>query len=63
MPSPSSPGPLLTVRAAVVLLLACVVGLIAGGLTLWDGQSLPAALLVGGGAAGSGLLLFHQIID
>jgi len=59
----SPPGPLLTVRAAVVLLLASIIGLIAGGLTYVGDHSLPGAVLVGGGAAGGALLLFHTIID
>ncbi len=60
--TPSPPDPLLTVRAAVVLLLALVVGLLAGGLSYLMGHSLPSAVLSGGGAAGAGLMLFHSVI-
>ena len=60
---PPTPSPLLTVRAAVVLLLALVVGLLAGGLAYLADHSLPAAVLVAGGAAGGALLLFHKVID
>ncbi len=49
---PPTPSPLLTVRTAVVLLLALVVGLLAGGLAYLADYSLPAAVLVAGGAAG-----------
>jgi hypothetical protein len=56
------PGPLLSVRAAVVLLLAIVVGLLAGLLASLSGQPLPAAFLLGGGAAGGALALFHAVI-
>ncbi|GII59424.1 hypothetical protein Pth03_78130 [Planotetraspora thailandica] len=56
------PGPLLSVRAAVVLLLAGVVGLLAGVLAYLAGQPLPAALLVSGGAVGGSVLLFHTLI-
>ena len=58
----SSPGPLLTVRAAVVLLIALVVGLVAGTLGLLAYRDVPAAVLVGGGAAGGALLLFHGLL-
>ncbi len=60
--SPSPPGPLLSVRAAVVLLLALVVGLCACGLAYLANHSLPAAALVGGAAAGGALMLFHTVI-
>jgi hypothetical protein len=60
--TPSPPGPLLSVRAAVVLLLALVVGLCACGLAYLANHSLPADALVGGGAAGGALMLFHTVI-
>ena len=53
------PGPLLTVRAALVLLMAIVVGLVAGGLAYLADHDIPTAVLVGGAAAGGALLLFH----
>ena len=59
---PSPPGPLLTVRTAVVLLLALVVGLLAGALSYLSNRSVPVAALVGGGASGGALVLFHTII-
>ena len=60
--TPSPPGPLLSVRTAVVLLLALVVGLCACGLAYLANHSLPADALVGGGAAGGALMLFHTVI-
>jgi len=45
-----------------VLLLALVVGLCACGLAYLANHSLPAAALVGGGAAGGALMLFHTVI-
>lgn len=60
-PPPGS-GPLLTVRAAVVLLMASVVGLVAGGLAYLAEHDVPTAVLVAGGAVGSGLLLFHILL-
>ncbi|MEU4421075.1 hypothetical protein AB0F81_10635 [Actinoplanes sp. NPDC024001] len=56
------PDPLLTVRTAVVLLLALVVGVLAGALSYLTDGSVPAAVLWGGGAAGAALMLFHTLI-
>lgn len=61
MPAPS-PGPLLTVRAALVLLIALVIGLIAGVLGYLSNHDVPAAALMGGGAAGGALILFHVLL-
>jgi hypothetical protein len=56
------PGPLLTVRAAVVLLIALFIGVIAGALAYLVDHSVPSAVLWGGGATGGALLLFHTLI-
>ncbi|MBM0255534.1 hypothetical protein [Micromonospora sp. 4G55] len=56
-------GPLMTVRTAVILLLALVTGLLAGGMSYLVDHSAPSAVLVGSGAAGSALLLFHSVIE
>jgi hypothetical protein len=61
-PSSPSPGPLLTVRAAVVVLTALVAGLVAGALAFLAHQDVATAVLVAGGAAGGGLALFHALI-
>ncbi|GAA0811961.1 hypothetical protein [Spirilliplanes yamanashiensis] len=60
--TPTPPGPLLTVRAAVVLLITLILGVFAGCLAYLADHSVPAAVLWGGGAAGGSLLLFHTII-
>jgi hypothetical protein len=60
--APFVPGPLLSVRTATVLLLALVMGLLAGGLSYLVDPSTPAAVLRGGGAAGGALLVFHNLI-
>jgi hypothetical protein len=51
----SSPGPLLASPSPVVLLIALVVGLVAGGLAFLGFHDLATAVLVGGCAAGSSL--------
>lgn len=61
--STPEPGPLLSLRTTVILLLAIIVGILAGGLAYLDQKSLSAAVLVGGGAAGAALLLFNNIVD
>lgn len=62
MTTPPGSGPLLTVRAALVLLMASIVGLVAGGLAYLGEHDVPASVLVGGGAAGGALLLFHTLL-
>jgi hypothetical protein len=58
-----SPDPLLTVRAALVLLIAIVVGLVAGVLGYFATSAIANAALIGGGAAGAALALFHTVLD
>ena len=60
--SSNQPGPLLTVRAALILLLAILVGSAAACLTDLGGGTLSAATLAGGGTAGAGVALFNSII-
>ncbi|ROO86926.1 hypothetical protein EDD29_4510 [Actinocorallia herbida] len=54
--------PLLTVRAALILGLALIVGGTAGALAVWAGGALPEALLTAGAAAAGTISLLHQII-
>lgn len=54
--------PLLSVRAAVVLLLAVLVGIGAGGLTVLSGQPVAAGVLAGLFAAGATLLGAPRLI-
>ena len=57
------PDPLLTVRATVVLLVAVLIGIVAGYLGyLANSGSLATAVLVGGGATGAALALFHNLL-
>jgi hypothetical protein len=65
MPSSQSPnpGPLLSIRAAVVLLVAAIIGLIAGMLGFFAYGVIATAVLVGGGAAGGAAALFHGLLD
>jgi hypothetical protein len=57
------PGPLLSVRAALVLLIAIVVGQVAGILGYVANGGIATAVLIGGGAAGGALALFHTLLD
>ncbi|HZD15053.1 MAG TPA: hypothetical protein VE196_07995 [Pseudonocardiaceae bacterium] len=57
------PGPLLSVRAALVLLIAVMVGLIAGVLGYFAHGGIATSVLIGGGGAGSALALFHTLLD
>ncbi len=53
---------LLSLRATVILLLATLIGIVAGLLTYWDQNSLAAALLAGGAAWGGSLALLQTLI-
>jgi len=46
----------------LVLLMTIVVGFVAGGLAYLADHDIPTAVLVGGGAAGGALLLFHTLL-
>ena len=56
------PGPLITQRAALILMMATLIGLIAGGLTFWAQRSTPESILAGGAALGGAIALLHEII-
>lgn len=56
--TPGGSGPLLTVRAALIFLLALTVGATAAVLTYLADHSAPGAVLAGGSAAGAAVLLF-----
>jgi hypothetical protein len=60
-----SPGPLLSVRAALVLLIAVMVSLVAGILAYFAYGGIATAALVGGGGGGGGgtLALVHTLLD
>jgi hypothetical protein len=59
----SPPGPFLSVRAALVLLIAVVVGLVAGIFGYVANGGIATAALIGGGGGGSALALFHTLLD
>lgn len=56
-------GPLLSVRAALVLLIAVVVGLIAGILVYFSYRGIATAVLIGGSGAGGALALANTLLD
>jgi hypothetical protein len=57
------PRRLLPLRSLVLLVVAGLIGLAAGALTVADHRSLPAAVLVGGAAFGAALKLLHDLIE
>lgn len=57
------PGPLLSIRTALILLIAIVIGLVAGVLGYFSSGGIAAAVLIGGGGAGGSLVLFHTLLD
>jgi hypothetical protein len=52
----------MTVRAAVVLLIAVVMGLVAGGVGYLASRDVTAAVLVAGGAAGTTVVAVHGLL-
>jgi hypothetical protein len=56
------PDSLLSPRSALILLLAVLVGVAVGALTLAAAHAVPAAVLAGGAAWASAIKLFHKII-
>jgi hypothetical protein len=61
MPGPKS-NKLMSLRAAVVLLLALIVGVAVGALTYFGAKELPGAVLAGGGAFAAAVVWFDKII-
>lgn len=62
MTSQPTPPPLLTIRAAVVLLLAALTAIGAGLLTYFARRSIPEALLAAGAAGGAAIGVFNRLI-
>jgi hypothetical protein len=52
----------LSLRSALVLVIAVVVGISAGVLSYLSSHDVPGAVLVGGGAAGAATILFHAVL-
>lgn len=63
-PGPPDPGegPLLSQRAALILVTAFVIGGLAGGLSLLGGGNLATSLLAGLTAWGASILGLHKLI-
>ena len=57
-----SPGPLLSVRSAFVLMLALIIAIVAGVLSYLSAHDLPAAILVAGSAGAGATVLFHTLL-
>ncbi|MEU8717930.1 hypothetical protein [Streptomyces sp. NPDC048663] len=62
-PTPQGPPPFMTVRTAVVLLIAVLIGLVVGGLTFLSGGAAAAAVLAGLTAAGVSTPVVHTLIQ
>ncbi|MFC8006777.1 hypothetical protein ACFUC0_24345 [Bacillus subtilis] len=61
-PRPDASRPLLTVHAAIVLLMAVLVGTVAGVLTGHSTGNTAGAILAGLGAAGLSVPVLHNLI-
>ncbi|MFF8993226.1 hypothetical protein ACF09H_25495 [Streptomyces sp. NPDC014983] len=61
-PGPEAQRPLLTAHAAIVLLMATVVGAIAGVLTYHSTGNMAGAVLAGLGTAGLSVPVLHNLI-
>lgn len=57
-----APPRLITARADVILVIACVIGAVGGALTYLASHSLPQALLAAGIATGDSAKLISQIM-
>lgn len=60
--APEAGPPLLTPRAAVVFLVAFIVGLLVGGLAHLGGASPSASAIASGGAFGATLMIANTVI-
>ncbi|MFI5686377.1 hypothetical protein [Streptomyces sp. NPDC051636] len=60
---PDRDGPLLTQRAAIVFLLAALVGIGATVLAALAGNPWPVTVSLGSGSAATAVLFFKEIID
>jgi hypothetical protein len=57
--------PILTIRSALLLLLAEVVGIVAGVLAIRASSdtNIATGILVGGAAAGGALVMFNSLVN
>lgn len=61
-PSRQEPGPLLTLRALVLIVVALIAAGAAAGLTWWQFHSVPNALLLGGATFAAGLRYLDDLV-
>jgi hypothetical protein len=61
-PDDHTSQPLLTLRTALILLLAVLAGLSAGALGLWAGRHIAEAVLLGLGVAAGAAAFFNWLI-
>ncbi|MBM4487804.1 hypothetical protein MWT96_24690 (plasmid) [Prescottella equi] len=54
--------PLLSLRSAVLLLIAALIGIGVGVLTVFAGQPVATAIIAGGGAGGASLMALEKLI-
>ena len=64
MPAGASPpsDPFLSVRTAVVMVIAMLTGIVAGVLGFFGYGTIAVAVLIGGGAAGGAMMMFHALL-
>lgn len=62
-PSSQGPGPLVTLRTALVLLLAFIIGLLVAGLSYLSGTSAAGAVLAGLLSSGCSVPTLHHLIQ
>jgi hypothetical protein len=58
-----SPGPLLSLRSLVLIVVAAMVAVAVGALTWWQFRAAPGVLLAGGGAFGATLKALHELVE
>lgn len=61
-PTPSEPGPFMSLHTALVLLIAVVIGLIVGGLSFLSGTSAAGAVLAGLISTGGSVPVLRTLI-
>ncbi|MEU4584462.1 hypothetical protein AB0F92_20565 [Kitasatospora aureofaciens] len=62
LPPQPDPAPFLTVRTAIILLMAAFIGLIVGGLTFLSGGPAAGAVLAGLTGAGASVLGLQKLV-
>ncbi|MBD0420367.1 hypothetical protein H0H10_14645 [Streptomyces sp. TRM S81-3] len=62
-PDPQGPGPLLTLRTALLLLLAFVIGSLVAGLSYLSGTPVAGSILSGLLIAGGSVPVLHHLIQ